>query len=216
MKRHIYYILTFLFLSLLISCDNLNYNQGYNNGKQAGYSQGHQAGYSEGYTVGFAEGLSKSSEGIVLFDSVNPNLWKIVNWISIIAILISLIIVVWIMIFANDGEEKWRKIVAKILVILLSLLVSYLVIPKINFIWFFNPMISSLTAYIVYIIAISGVFFIGKFLVDLFYRKTEIGIEILIIFIASFFIWFMSYLLLNNKYLLRCQNNYLSCTRIFD
>lgn len=226
MKKHIYIILTLFSLSLLISCDDSGYNQGYNAGKRAGYNQGQQAGYTKGqqagytkgYNVGLADGLSKSSQGIILFDSVNTDLWKVINWISIIAILISLIIVVIAMISANIEEYEWRKIVAKILVLLLSLLVSYFIIPKINFIWFFNPGISILGTFIVYILSFLGVFFLGKYLVDLFYRKAEIAIEMLIIFIASFFIWFISYLLLNSQYLFGNKplfgNNLIICITI--
>jgi hypothetical protein len=222
MKRYLIPILTLFVFLFLSSCEDENYNRGYNNGfdkgKQEGYNQGHSAGYAEGHTAALAEVLSKSSEGYILFDSVNPNLWKVINWISVITILISLIIVIGAMIFANVDVDEWRKILAKVLVLLLSLLASYLIIPKINLIWFFDPGLNALGAFIIYIVTIIVVYFIGKFLVDLFYSENVISLEMFIIFVTSFFLWFIGYLLLNNRYLFGDKplfgNNLIICITI--
>ncbi|HMG16367.1 MAG TPA: hypothetical protein VK590_13010 [Saprospiraceae bacterium] len=200
MKSFIYGYLS-LIIVLFTSCQDENYKNGYNAGYIEGITVGYNKGHEDGFAEGNIEGLSKSSEGLILFDNVNPNLWKVINWICILTILISLVIVSWGMIFTNKKSEDWRQILAKMLVILLSLLTSYLIIPKINLIWFFNPGLNIYEAIISYILTIIGVFISGKYLVDLFYSRNEIILEIFIIFVSSFFLWFMGYILINNKYL---------------
>jgi hypothetical protein len=166
-------------------------------GKMHGYEQGYQDGYMNGFNAGF----DKPKEGLVLFNDVNPFIWKTTYIISVITILFALLLVLRAVMYLNYKPSEWKKTLAKWLVLLVGLLISYFIIPRVNLIWFFDPPFNKYIGYLVCIAVIVGIYFAGKKLSALVSEKRTDRTDIIIILITSLFLWFVTYIVINGQYL---------------
>lgn len=197
MKRYLSPLFALILLLTIGSCQELTAEQAFEKGTRQGYNEGHEEGYADGFNAGF----DKPREGLLLFNDVNPNIWKTTYVISVITILFALLLVLRAVMYLNYNPSEWRKTLAKWLVLLVGLLVSYFIIPRINLIWFFDPGFNRFIAYIVCITAIVGIYFAGRKLSTLVSEKRSDGTDVLIILLTSLFLWFITYIVINGQYL---------------
>lgn len=197
MKRFLFPIVTMILLFTAGSCQELTPEEAFDKGQRQGYSQGHEDGYEKGFNAGF----DQPKEGLLLFNNVNPNLWKTTYIISVITIIFSLLLVLRAVMYINYNASEWKKTLAKWLVLLVGLLVSYFIVPRINLIWFFDPGFNKFIGYLVCVIAIVGIYFAGKKLSVLVSEKRTDGMDVIIILITSLFLWFITYIVINGQYL---------------
>jgi uncharacterized protein YhhL (DUF1145 family) len=197
MKRYLIPFITLFLLFAAGSCQEMTVEEAFDKGKTQGYNQGHEEGYTDGFNAGF----DKPKEGLLLFNDVNPFIWKTTYIISVIAILFVLLLALRAVMYLNYKSSEWKKTLAKWLVLLVGLLVSYFIIPRINLIWFFDPPFNKYIGYIACIAVIVGIYFAGKKLSALVSEKRTDRTDIIIILITSLFIWFVTYIVINGQYL---------------
>ncbi|NOQ72600.1 MAG: hypothetical protein GQ574_11390 [Crocinitomix sp.] len=197
MKRYLFPIITLILLFTAGSCQELTVDEAFDKGKTQGYNEGHQEGYADGFNAGY----DKPKSGLLLFNDVNPNLWKTTYIISVITIIFSLLLVFRAVMYLNYRPSEWKKTLAKWLVLLVGMLVSYFIVPRINLIWFFDPPFNKYIAYLVCIAAIVGIYFLGKRLSTLVSEKRSDRTDVIIILLTSLFLWFITYIVINGQYL---------------
>lgn len=184
-------------LLCITSCQNISSDDAFEKGRTKGFGEGHE----QGYVDGFNDGFEKPKNNLVLFTDVNPVIWKTTYIISVITILFSLFMILRALLYVNYKPSEWKKSLARWLVLLLGLLVSYFIVPRINLSWFFDPGFGNLIAYIVFIIAIVAIYFLGKFLATIMGEDRTDGQDIMLILISSLFLWFITYIVINSHYL---------------
>ena len=197
MKRYLSPIFALILLLMVGSCQELTAEEAFDKGIKQGYNEGHEDGYVDGFNAGFND----PREGLLLFNNVNPGIWKTTYVISVLTIIFALLFLLRAVMYLNYNPSEWKKTLAKWLVLLISLLISYFIIPRINLIWFFDPPFNKFVAYIVCIAAIVGIYFAGRKLSTLVSEKRSDSTDVLIILLTSLFLWFITYIVINGQYL---------------
>lgn len=202
-KNYIVYCMLIFVFFLIAGCGKSNYQEGYDEGHKKGsiegYKKGLEYGLIEGYNQGYADSSLGKPKKVPIVDSTIAKVKeKYLKVFGVACFFINSLALIVFIIFLVLKEGKQPYILgAKALFLIMSILIAYMIISKLNFSSLTYPGLSEFSKSIL-IIGIAPI----TLMVSLITKKVVIGsgnsfLEILSLIVSTFVLGIFIFILTN-------------------